>query len=147
VRHAQESLKLNEHHGHREGSLGSLHALGLAWVGQSNYDPAADAFVRALTTALAMHHGGATAESLDCLAIVAARQQRWTDAALALAAADDIRARGEIHRSVLMSSFIDEVEKTLSTNLTSAELTEVRREGQSADLGRLVAEETARLTR
>ena len=58
----------------------------------------------------------------------------------------DIRARGKIHRSVLMSRFIDEVEKTLSTELTPAELTEVRREGQSADLGRLAAEEAARLS-
>jgi predicted ATPase/DNA-binding SARP family transcriptional activator len=147
VRYAQESLELNEHHGHREGTLGSLHVLGLAWVGQGNYDPAADVFVRALTTALAMQHGGATAESLDCLAIVASRQQRWTDAALALAASDDIRARGRIHRSVLMSSLIDDVEAALSSKLSSAELREVRREGRSADLVRLAAEETARLTR
>jgi len=92
-------------------------------------------------------HGGATAESLDCLAIVASRQQRWTDAALALAASDDIRARGRIHRSVLMSSLIDDVEAALSSKLSSAELREVRREGRSADLVRLAAEETARLTR
>jgi predicted ATPase len=34
IRHAEESLRLNEQHGHREGVLGSLHTLGLAWVGQ-----------------------------------------------------------------------------------------------------------------
>jgi hypothetical protein len=46
-----------------------------------------------------------------------------------------------------MSSLIDDVEAALSSKLSSAELREVRREGRSADLVRLAAEETARLTR
>jgi hypothetical protein len=46
-----------------------------------------------------------------------------------------------------MSTFIDEVGTALTTNLSSAELKEVRREGRSADPVRLAAEETARLTR
>jgi predicted ATPase len=145
IRHAEESLHLNEEHGHREGALGSLHTLGLAWVGQGNYRAAGDAFLRALTTALAMHHAGATAESLDCLAIVSARQERWPDAALALAAADHIRRDGGIHRSMLTSRFIAEVDAALATRLSQAELQEARREGLSVDLRRLAAEESAKL--
>ena len=144
-RHAEESLRLNEQHGHREGALGSLHTLGLAWVGQRNYRAAADAFLRALTTALAMHHAGATAESLDCLAIVSARQERWPDAALALAASDNLRRAGGIQRSVLTNRFIAEVDAALATRLSRAELQEARREGRSVDLNRLAAEETAKL--
>jgi tetratricopeptide (TPR) repeat protein len=145
IRHAEESLRLNEQHGHREGALGSLHTLGLAWVGHGNYRAAGDAFLRALTTALAMHHAGATAESLDCLAVVSARQERWPDAALTLAAADRLRRDGGIHRSVLTNRFVAEVDAALATRLGPAELQEARREGRSVDLRRLVAEETAKL--
>jgi predicted ATPase/DNA-binding SARP family transcriptional activator len=145
IRHAEESLRLNEQHGHREGALGSLHTLGLAWVGHGNYRAAGDAFLRALTTALAMHHAGATAESLDCLAVVSARQERWQDAALTLAAADRLRRDGGIHRSVLTNRFVAEVDAALATRLGPAELQEARREGRSVDLRRLVAEETAKL--
>ena len=145
IGHAEESLRLNEQHGHREGALGSLHALGLAWVGQGNYRPAGEAFLRALTTALAMHHAGATAESLDGLAVVSARQERWPDAAMALAAADSIRRDGGIHRSALTNRFAAEVDAALATRMSPHELQEARREGQSVDPRRLVAEETARL--
>jgi predicted ATPase/DNA-binding SARP family transcriptional activator len=144
-RHAEESLRLNERHGHREGAVGSLHTLGLAWVGQRNYRAAGDAFLRALTTALAMHHAGATAESLDCLAIVAARQERWPDAALALAAADGLRRAGGMKRSVLTNRFVAEVDAALATKLSPVELQEARREGRSVDLNRLATEEIAKL--
>jgi hypothetical protein len=92
-----------------------------------------------------MHHAGATAESLDCLAVVSARQERWPDAALALAAADGLRRDGRIRRSMLTNRFVAEVDAGLATRLSQAELQEVRREGRSVDLRRLAAEETAKL--
>ena len=141
---AEESLRLNDLHGHREGAIGSLHALGLAWVGQGLLDRAHGAFVRALATATAIHHGGATAESLDGLAIVACRQRRWFDAARVLAAADTLRANTGIRRSVLVSHLVAEVETVVSTRMDAAELHRARLEGSAADLLHLAAEERSR---
>jgi hypothetical protein len=143
---ASESLRLNDQHGHREGSVGSLHALGLAWVGQHKVVRAGGAFLRALTTALSMHHGGATVESLDGLAVVASRQRRWTDAARLLAAADHIRSRTGIRRSVLIEGLVTDLEAALETELDRTELRQVRHDGQVVDVLQLAAEQQARLT-
>jgi tetratricopeptide (TPR) repeat protein len=141
---AEESLRLNDLHGHREGAIGSLHALGLAWAGQGRLDRAHGAFVRALATATAIHHSGATAESLDGLAIVACRQCRWFDAARVLAAADALRASTGIRRSVLVSDFVAEVETVVSTRMEAVELHRARHEGATADPVHLAAEERSR---
>jgi tetratricopeptide (TPR) repeat protein len=145
-RFASESLRLNEQHGHREGAVGSLHVLGLAWLGQQQVEQAGGAFLRALTTALSMHHGGATAESLDGLAVIASRQRRWTDAARLLAAADRIRSRSGIRRSVLVGGLVTDLETALETALDGTQRRQARDEGQVVDLLHLAAEQQARLT-
>ena len=138
--HAEESLRLNDRHGHREGAMGSLHALALAWLGQHQPERAGRLFLRALSTALAIHHGGATAESLDGLAVVTSREGRWLDAARVLAAAEELRAATGIHRSELISELIVEVETSLSRELESDALLLSRAEGACLDVHSLVSE-------
>jgi predicted ATPase/DNA-binding SARP family transcriptional activator len=137
VEHARESLRLNETHGHREGAVGSLHALGLALIGQGRPETAADPLDRALRAAVAMHHAGAAAESLDCLAVLASEQGRWFDAARSSSSASELRSRTGIARSRLVAGLIGRVESGIVDHLQPAELAEAQREGITADVMRL----------
>ncbi len=132
--HAAESLRLNEIHGHHEGVVGSLHALGLAQVGQGDPSGAAHTLGRALRSAAALHHAGATAESLDCLAVLAAREGRWYDAAVTHAAGDALRARTGIHRSALMTRLMSEIERDSAHRLDPAVLAEAREHGSLVEV-------------
>ncbi len=127
--HAAESLRLNEIHGHHEGVVGSLHALGLAQAGQGDLSVAAHTLGRALRSAAALHHAGATAESLDCLAVLAAREERWYDAAVTHAAGEALRARTGIHRSALMTRLITEIDRDTAGRLDPAVLADAREQG------------------
>ena len=127
--------------------MGSLHALALAWLGQHQPERAGRLFLRALSTALAIHHGGATAESLDGLAVVTSREGRWLDAARVLAAAEELRTATGIHRSELISELIVEVETSLSRELESDALLLSRAEGASLDVHSLVSELRQRFSR
>ncbi|SFU06946.1 Predicted ATPase [Geodermatophilus amargosae] len=134
AQHAEEALRLNEMHGHHEGAVGSLHALGLAQLGQGRLPAAAHTLARALRSANALHHAGATTESLDCLAILAAREDRWYDAALTLAAGHELRSRTGIRRSALMSRLIRQVEADAADRLEPAALAGAREQGAFVDV-------------
>jgi hypothetical protein len=139
VRHAEESLRLNEIHGHHEGAVGSLHALGLAQVGEGNLTAATYTLSRALRAAAALHHAGATAESLDCLAVLASREERWFDAAMILAATQDLRDRTGIRRSALTSHLVAEVEAATRHRLSPAALARAEEQGPFADVLQLAS--------
>ncbi|MGY1809307.1 BTAD domain-containing putative transcriptional regulator [Blastococcus sp. SYSU D00669] len=132
--HAAESLRLNELHGHHEGTVGSLHALGLAQIGRGQLTASTHTLSRALRSAVGLHHPGATAESLDCLAVVAGREHRWYDAAVLLSAAEELRGRTGIHRSPLMARLVAEVDAEARGELDAAELADARQQGRFADV-------------
>jgi hypothetical protein len=134
ARHARESLRLNERHGHREGFLGSLHLLGLAQLGLDDLDGAAQTLTRALRSAVSMHHAGATAESLDGLALLQARADRLVDAAALLACVDDLRERTGIARTPLTAALLTEARDAVSSRLTPAEQAHARLRGTALDV-------------
>jgi predicted ATPase/DNA-binding SARP family transcriptional activator len=134
ARHALESLRLNERHGHREAVLGSLHLLGLAQIGTGDLDGAAETLMRALRSAVSMHHAGATAESLDCLALLQARGNRLDDAAALLAAVDELRERTGIHRTPLTTRFVTEARDAISSGLPPAAQAHARMRGTALDV-------------
>jgi tetratricopeptide (TPR) repeat protein len=134
ARHARESLRLNERHGHREGFLGSLHLLGMAQLGRNDLAGAAETLTRALRSAVSMHHAGATAESLDGLALLHARAGRLTEAATLLACADDLRERTGIQRTPLTTSLLTEARDAVAARLTPAEQAHARMRGTALDV-------------
>jgi hypothetical protein len=129
TRHARESLQLNERHGHREGFLGSLHLLGMAQLGQNDLAGAAET----LRSAVSMHHAGATAESLDGLALLHARWGRLAEAATLLACGDDLRERTGIQRTPLTTRLLTEARDALA-RLTPAEQAHARMRGAALDV-------------
>jgi predicted ATPase/DNA-binding SARP family transcriptional activator len=134
ARHARESLRLNERHGHREGFLGSLHLLGMAQLGQNDLGGAAETLTRALRSAVSMHHAGATAESLDGLALLQARADRLADAAALLGCVDELRERTGIQRTPLTTGLLTEVRNAIATRLTLAEQAHARMRGSALDV-------------
>jgi tetratricopeptide (TPR) repeat protein len=134
AQHARESLRLNERHGHREGFLGSLHLLGHAQLGQNDLRGAAETLTRALRSAVAMHHAGGTAESLDGLALLQARADRLTDAAALLACVDELRERTGIRRTPLTTGLLAEVREAIPARLTPAEQARARMRGTALDV-------------
>jgi tetratricopeptide (TPR) repeat protein len=133
-RHAEESLRRNQQHGHREGVLGSLHVLGFARVGQGDLEGAAAHFGRALRSAVAMHHAGATAESMDGLGLVATRRGRPEDAAALFAAAEDLRARWRIRRTPLTSRLVREARAELADAADPDDLARAERRAVGLEL-------------
>lgn len=127
--------------------MGSMHALALAWAGLDQLDRAERLLVRALTTAVTIHHGGATAESLDALAVVAARQRRWAGAARTLAEADELRARTGIRRSGLVEALVSDVRSSLASELDPDTLLTSRQEAAALDLPGVAAGHRMRLGR
>ncbi len=140
ARHARESLRLNERHGHREGFLGSLHLLGMAQLGQDDFAGAAETLTRALRSAVSMHHAGATAESLDGLAVLQARTERLADAAALLACVDDLRERTGIRRTPITEQLLTHARAAIARGLTPAELAHARMRGTALDLLDLASE-------
>jgi hypothetical protein len=125
---AEASLRLNEEHGHHEGSVGSLHVLALAQTGRGQLDAAERTLARALRAATALHHVGATAESIDCLAVLASRQQRWYDAAVLLARGEALRERSGINRSAVTTRLVRVAETATRDHLRPADLARAREE-------------------
>ena len=134
ARYARESLRLNERHGHREGALGSLHVLGMAQVGQDDLRGATETLTRALRASVSMHHAGATAESLDALALLQARGGRLADAAALLACVDELRERRGIRRTPLTGALLAEVRDAIATRLSPAEQAQARMRGTALDV-------------
>jgi predicted ATPase len=135
---ADESVALNDAHGHREGAAGALHVLGYARVGQDDPSSASTCFRRALQWALAMHHLGAIAESLDGMAVVASCEKRWADAARLLARADSIRAANRIRESSSASALLEGTRRRVHSAMTEQELQEAERQAAWMDLRGLV---------
>jgi predicted ATPase/DNA-binding SARP family transcriptional activator len=131
---AEEGLALNDLHGHREGAVGALHTLGFAAVGQEELASASQTFTRALRAALAMHHRGATAESLDGLALVAGGEGRWLDAARLLARADLVRADSHIQRSLVSTTLLDPMKGAVESALSAEEMQRAAYEAAYLDL-------------
>lgn len=125
---AEASLRLNEEHGHHEGSVGSLHVLALAQTGRGLLDAAEHTLARALRAATALSHLGATAESIDCLAVLASHQERWHDAAVHLARGEALRNRSGIHRSVVTTRLVRQAEAAVRNHLGPADLARAREE-------------------
>ncbi len=133
-RHATESLRRNQQHGHHEGVLGSLHVLGFVRVGQGDLDGASALFTRALRSAVAMHHAGATAESADGLGLVAARRGRAEDAVALFAAAEDLRARWHIRRTPLTDRLVERARADLAEVADADDLGRAERRGMGLEL-------------
>jgi predicted ATPase/DNA-binding SARP family transcriptional activator len=133
-RHALESLRRNQQNGHHEGVLGSLHVLGFVRVGQGDLDGAGAHFTRALRSAVAMHHVGATAESLDGLGLVASRRGRAEDAAALFAAAEDLRARRHIRRTPLTARLVERARAELADTVAQDDLGRAERRGLGLEL-------------
>jgi predicted ATPase/DNA-binding SARP family transcriptional activator len=133
-RHALESLRRNQQHGHHEGVLGSLHVLGFVRVSQGDVDGAGAHFTRALRSAVSMQHAGATAESLDGLGLVAARRGRPEDAAALFAAAEDLRARWHIRRTPLTARLVERARAELTDAVAPDDLGRAERRGLGLEL-------------
>src|SRR3954447_16558462 len=89
--------------------------------------------LRALRAAVALHHAGATAESLDYLAVPASRQERWYDAAVILAAGEGLRAGTGIRRFAVTSHLVTEAEARTARRLEPADLVRARAPGAVVD--------------
>ena len=68
------------------------------------------------------------------LALLAAKQQRWYDAAMTLSAASELRRRTAIHRSPLITGLLSQVEADIGHRLLPGELAEAQREGRLTDV-------------
>ena len=80
-----------------------------------------------------MHHAGATAESLDGLALLHARSGRLAEAATLLACGDDLRERTGIQRTPLTTRLLTEARDALA-RLTPAEQAHARMRGAALDV-------------
>ncbi|HYO39707.1 MAG TPA: BTAD domain-containing putative transcriptional regulator [Nocardioidaceae bacterium] len=140
---ARESLHLNEAHGHREGWVGSLHTLGFASVGSGELEAAADAFGRALQAALALHHPGALAESLDGLTLVATAEGRWEDAAQLSARAELLRAEHGIRPSSTTAALLEEARSAVDAALDESVARRARQQGAALDLDQVLLRVTS----
>ena len=113
---AHESLTSNEAAGYLEGVVASLHALGLAVVAAGRDDEARVHHRRGLAVAIELDHPAAIAESLECLAVLAADTDA-VDVVRLLAAADAVRSRASVPRPAADEQRIAPVRATAAASL------------------------------
>lgn len=103
---ASESLQLHERIGHAEGTVASLHALGLSLVAGGQVDEGANLHHRGLRLSHDLDQPGGFADGLECLAVVADARDDPDRVLRMLAMADAFREQRHIPRPRAREAFL-----------------------------------------
>ena len=130
---ATESLHLHEGIGHAEGTVASLHALGLALVAAGEVDAAADLHHRGLRLSHELEQPGGFVDGLECLALVASAQNDPARVIRTLAMADAFREQAGIPRPPAREAFLVSARADATAPLEPEELRRAIAAGRAAD--------------
>lgn len=114
---AKESLAANDAAGYVEGSIASMHALGLALAAQGDLAESDRLHRAGLRLAVGLDHPGAIAEGLECLAKVTAAAGDPATALTLLAAADAVRRRRTVPRPRFHERMVEAARSRASADL------------------------------
>ena len=135
---AAESLDLHERIGHAEGTVASLHALGLSLVAAGKVDEGADLHRRGLRLSHDLEQPGGFADGLECLAVVASARNDPPRVNRLLAMADAFREQKRIPRPPAREAFLAPVRGDATAKLEPDELRRALAAGRILDPAALI---------